>query len=52
MLDELVPFEVAAPSAWACCSTPEKIFPRQCFERSFHFALDVRNAFEANDPAV
>jgi len=49
--DTLAPFEVAAPPAWVGCTTPDVIYPGQCFDRSYHFTLAVSRTFPPNDPA-
>ena len=49
-LDALRQYEVPAPPAWAGRATPDAIYPGQCFDRSFRFAIAVPPARRAPDP--
>jgi hypothetical protein len=51
ILEQLTPYEVTAPAAWANHATPDTIFPGQCFDRSFHFVQSSPTAYPAGDPA-
>jgi hypothetical protein len=41
---------VPVPEAWSRYATPETVYPRRCYEKSFHFAGELCDGLDADDP--